>query len=170
LGLIGIETERQTMIRSISGPWAGALALGVLFFSFGTGPASAGGSAPKAILEDIFGQMDAMCGGDGQGPSYDLEAIAKAYFTPPLIEIVTRDYEQPGALGFDPLVDAQDCQTSDLKLSIVASGETTATGRATFKNMGEDRVIDLQMVKQASGWQVSDIVYGHRSFSLKSEF
>lgn len=147
----------------------GLLSAGMVAF-FGAGAANAGGSDPKAILDDIFGQMDAMCGGDGQGAPYDLNAIAKTYFTPPLVEIVTRDYEQPGALGFDPLVDAQDCKTSDLKLAIVAGGDTTATGRATFKNMGEDRVVDLQMVKSGAEWQVSDIVYRHRAFSLKAAF
>ncbi len=156
------------MIRSYPGRRAAAVAFCAVLACFGSGTANAGGSDPKAILDDIFGQMSAMCGGDGQGPSYDLEAIARTYFTPALVAIITRDYEQPCALGFDPLVDAQDCKTSDLKLAMVAGGDTTATGRATFKNMGEERVIDLVMTKSGSDWQVSDIVYRHRPFSLKA--
>lgn len=146
-----------------------ALLLLPTFFGAFSPHARAGGSDPQVVLDEIYGQVDAMCGGDGNGPAYDLETIAKTYFTPPLIEIMTRDYEQPGALGFDPLVDAQDCKITDLDLSIVESGETAATGRATFKNMGEARVIDLVMAKQGSAWKVTDVVYHHRAFSLKAE-
>jgi hypothetical protein len=132
-------------------------------------PARAGGSDPKAVLDDIFGQMNAMCGGNGDGPAYDLEAIAKKYFAPLLVKIVTRDYEQPGALGFDILVDGQDCKTSDLKLDIIGGGGSTSIGRATFKNMGEERIIDLHMTNAGGDWTVADVVYRHRPFSLKAQ-
>jgi hypothetical protein len=85
-------------------------------------PARAGGSDPKAVLDDLFGQMNSMCGGNGDGPAYDLDALAKKYFVPALVKIITRDYEQPGALGFDILIDGQDCKTSDLKLDIIGGG------------------------------------------------
>lgn len=129
-------------------------------------PALASSDSPRALLDEIFGHVDTMCGGDGDGPAYDIYEIAKAHFTPAL----EKTFEAAmGAdnLGFDFLVDAQDCKTSDLKLSIVSQGDATATGRATFKNMGEERVIDLIMVKSGADWKVDDIAYGHRQFSLK---
>jgi hypothetical protein len=145
------------------------LMVAVLLVAGVAGPARAGGGDPKAVLDDIFGQMNTMCGGNGDGPAYDLEAIAKKYFVPALVKIVTRDYEQPGALGFDILVDGQDCKTSDLKLDIIGGGGSTSIGRATFKNMGEERVIDLHMTNAGGDWMVADVVYRHRPFSLKAQ-
>ena len=145
------------------------LMIAVLIAAGAANPARAGGSDPKAVLDDLFGQMNSMCGGNGDGPAYDLDALAKKYFVPALVKIITRDYEQPGALGFDILIDGQDCKTSDLNLSIVGGGGNTSIGRATFKNFGEERVIDLLMTNAGGDWMVTDVVYRHRPFSLKAQ-
>lgn len=145
------------------------LVVAVLLAAGAANPARAGGSDPKAVLDDLFGQMNSMCGGNGDGPAYDLDALAKKYFVPALVKIITRDYEQPGALGFDILIDGQDCKTSDLNLSIVGGGGNTSIGRATFKNFGEERVIDLLMTNAGGDWMVTDVVYRHRPFSLKAQ-
>ncbi len=130
-------------------------------------PATAGGSDPQVVLDEIYGQVDAMCGGDGQGHAYDIYVIADDYFTPDLAKTFAKAMEA-GDLDFDVLTDAQDCKVSDLKLEVVKSEPETAVGRATFKNMGEDRVIDLLMVKSGDDWMVDDIVYRHRTFSLRA--
>ena len=145
------------------------LMIAVLIAAGAANPARAGGSDPKAVLDDLFGQMNSMCGGNGDGPAYDLDALAKKYFVPALVKIITRDYEQPGALGFDILIDGQDCKTSDLNLSVVGGGGNTSIGRATFKNFGEERVIDLLMTNAGGDWMVTDVVYRHRPFSLKAQ-
>ena len=145
------------------------LVVSVLLAAGAADPTRAGGSDPKAVLDDLFGQMNSMCGGNGDGPAYDLDALAKKYFVPALVKIITRDYEQPGALGFDILIDGQDCKTSDLNLSIVGGGGNTSIGRATFKNFGEERVIDLLMTNAGGDWMVTDVVYRHRPFSLKAQ-
>src|SRR5262249_25632619 len=93
-------------------------------------PALASSDSPRALADEIFGQVDAMCGGDGNGPAYDLYEIAKAHFTPAL-EKTFETAMGSDDFGFDVLIDAQDCKTSDLKLSIVSQGDATATGRAT---------------------------------------
>ena len=145
------------------------LMIAALIAAGASNPARAGGSDPKAVLDDLFGQMNSMCGGNGDGPAYDLDALAKKYFVPALVKIITRDYEQPGALGFDILIDGQDCKTRDLNLSIVGGGGNTSIGRATFKNFGEERVIDLLMTNAGGDWMVTDVVYRHRPFSLKAQ-
>ena len=129
-------------------------------------PASAGGSDPEVVFDEIFQQVDGMCGGDGNGPAYDIYEIAKTYFAPNLAKPFEAAMES-GNLGFDVLVDGQDCKTTDLELTMIESGDTSAKGRATFKNMGEARVIDLVMTKSGDTWKVSDIVYQHRPFSLR---
>lgn len=128
--------------------------------------ALAGGSDPEVVLDEIFGQVDAMCGGDGQGAPYDIYAISEAYFTPELAQTFEKGMES-GELQFDILVDGQDCKTTGLALEVVDTDGDIAVGRAVFKNFGEDRVIDLHMSKAGDTWLVSDIVYQHRPFSLK---
>ncbi|MGE0023924.1 MAG: hypothetical protein AB7S70_09870 [Hyphomicrobium sp.] len=142
-----------------------ALLLAVL--SLGALPARADEDSPRAVIDDIYGQVNAMCGGDGNGPAYDITEIAKAHFTPALKATfeASMDSEE---LGFDILVDAQDCKTTDLTLSILDSADTSAKARATFKNMGAERVVDLEMTKIGEAWKVSDVAYGHRPFSLKA--
>ncbi|MCC7252883.1 hypothetical protein [Hyphomicrobium sp.] len=117
------------------------------------------------MLDEIFGQMDAICGGDGNGPAYDLYAISKTYFTQEL-EKIFENAMASDDFGFDILIDAQDCRTTDFDLAIVDGSDGSATGRATFKNMGEERIIDLVMTKSGEEWKVSDVVYRHRPFSL----
>jgi len=135
----------------------------------GGGPATAGGSDPKTILDDIFGQVDTMCGGNGDGPAYDIAEIAKTYFAPPLAKKVA-EAADTDAIDFDFLVDGQDCKVTGLELKIVGGSDTTSVGRATFENMSEPRVIDLEMAKAGTEWQVTNIVYRHRDFSLKDAF
>ncbi len=127
-------------------------------------PAKAGGSDPQVVLDEIYGQVDAMCGGDGNGPAYDILAIAAQYFAPDLAKTIDADSE----LGFDVLVDGQDCRVSALDLSVVENTGHTTTGRAEFQNFGERRSIDLKMAKRGEAWEVTDIVYRHRPFSLRA--
>jgi len=142
-------------------------ALLLAMLSLGSLPARAGEDSPRAVIDDIFGQVNAMCGGDGNGPAYDLTEIAKAHFAPSL-ETTFETFMSSDAFGFDLWTDAQDCKTTDLTLSILESAETSAKTRATFKNMGEGRIVDLEMTKTGDAWKVSDVVYRHRPFSLKA--
>lgn len=151
---------------SASGAFCAAL---VVIVSVFPAPAAAGGSDPQIVLDEIYGLVAEMCGGDGQGAAYNIEAIAKSYFTPALAKKITSGLAS-GDLDYDVLVDGNDCKVTDLDLTIVGGGSTTAIARASFKNFGEDRVVDLQMVKSGNDWQVADIVYRHRAFSLKSAF
>jgi hypothetical protein len=152
------------MLGDRPGSRIGALAL--LAVLLGAGSAFAGGSDPEVVLDEIYGQVDAMCGGEGQGPGYDIYAIAEIYFAPDLAQPFEKAMES-GDLGFDVLIDGQDCRISDLQLEVVDTDGDVAVGRAMFKNMGEDRIIDLQMRKAGEAWKVSDIVYQHRPFSLR---
>jgi hypothetical protein len=143
--------------------------LPILSAFFGAERATAGGSDPQIVLDEIYGQVAEMCGENAQGAAYDIEAIAKTYFTPALAKKLSSALAS-GDLDYDVLVDGNDCKVSELDLTIVGGGNSTAVARASFKNFGDDRVVDLQMVKSESDWQVADIVYRHRKFSLRSAF
>ena len=148
----------MTVMKSV------AATLVVLFPVLLAAEAHARAESPKAVLQEIYGQVDAMCGGDGNGPAYDILAIAAQYFAPDLAKTIDADSE----LGFDVLVDGQDCKVSALDLSVVENTGRTATGRAEFQNFGERRSIDLKMAKRGEAWEVTDIVYRHRPFSLRA--
>jgi len=132
-------------------------------------PAFAGGSDPQIILDDIYGQVSEMCGGDADGPPYDFVAIAKKYFTPQLSKKIEKASDD-NAIDFDVLVDGQDCKLTELDLTVLDDTGKTAIGRAEFKNMGAERIVDLHMAKSGSSWEVTDITYRHRKFSLKTAF
>lgn len=128
--------------------------------------ATAGGSDPQIVLDEIYGQVAEMCTGDG-GPAYNFVAIAKTYFTPELAKKVSKASDD-NKLDFDVLVDGNDCKVTELDLRVVGGGDKTAIGQAEFKNFDEERTIDLMMSKIGNDWQVTDIVYRHRPFSLKA--
>ncbi len=145
-----------------------ALISGLTVLQF-THAALAGGSDPQIVLDEIYGQVAEMCSADGNGPAYDFTAIAKTYFTPELAKKVVKA-SNDNRLDFDVLVDGNDCKVTELDLRVVEDSADAAIGRAEFKNFDEERTVDLVMKKTGSEWQVADIVYRHRPFSLKAAF
>jgi len=132
-----------------------------------SGGARAGGSDPQIVLDEIYGQVAEACSGLGETEAYDLVAIGTAYFEPSLARKVAKASED-GSLDFDVLVDGQDCHVTALDLQVLDETATSAIGRAEFQNFGEPRTVDLVMAKTGGTWTVTDIVYRHRSFSLKT--
>ena len=127
------------------------------------------GDGPQPVADEIFGQVKKGCGNDETPAAYDLNVIAKTYFEAGLAAKLAKSQEDL-SLEFDPLVDGQDCKIKDIKTSVVAETNTAATVRATFKNFKESRIVDLVMSRASDGhWQVDDITYGHREFSLRKE-
>ena len=151
----------MTVMKSV------AATLVVLFPVLLAAEAHARAESPKAVLQEIYGQVDAMCGGDGNGPAYDIVGIANTYFEPTLAKKVGK-ISDGGPFDFDFLVDAQDCQVTALDLSVVDDNGSTATGHAEFQNFGERRSIDLKMAKHGETLEVTDVVYRHRPFSLRA--
>ncbi len=143
-----------------------ALLLAILPMMLAVG-ARASGSDPQIVLDEIYGQVAEACSGIGEAQAYDLAVIANGYFEPSLARSVAKALGD-GGLDFDVLVDGQDCHVTNLDLQVVDETATTAVGRAEFQNYGERRSIDLVMAKTGGDWKVTDIVYRHRDFSLKS--
>lgn len=72
-------------------------------------------------------------------------------------------------LGFDVLIDGQDCKVADVRTTTVSEDAGKATVRVDFTNFEEKRAVDLVMTKIGPAWKVDDVVYGHREFSLRKE-
>lgn len=127
--------------------------------------ARAAATDPQIVLDEVYGQVAETCSGDATGAPYDLVAIANTYFAPALAKTVIKA-SLDGSLGFDVLVDAQDCKMTALDLRVVEQDKKSAIGRAEFQNFGEPRTIDLLMAKAGGKWKITDVVYRHRPFSL----
>lgn len=84
-------------------------------------------------------------------------ALAARYAT--LADLQTRN-DDP-ILDFDPIVGGQDWTISDL--SFTEKAGASATNRivtATFKNNGEDRTIQFDMIEENGAWKVDNISAG----------
>ena len=126
----------------------------------------------KDVARDIYRQVERACEDRSREP-YNLATIAEQHFVADLKESLDRAYRDQ-ALGFDILIDGQDCQIRDVDLDEAGDdddddrrGETIV--RAEFKNFCEKRRIDLVMVREGGRWMVADIVYRHREWSLRQE-
>jgi hypothetical protein len=123
---------------------------------------------PNGILEQIFEKVQAACKEGEQGAPYDANEMAKQFFSSELAAKFAQATED-ATLDFDVFTDAQDCAVTGMQLAVTEEEGDRATGRATFENMGEPRVVDLVMSKAGADWKVVDIVYGHRKFSLDQQ-
>jgi|TARA_R110002126_G_scaffold98508_3_gene229086 hypothetical protein len=63
-----------------------------------------------------------------------------------------------GALGFDPYIDAQDFELSALRIDTPAISGGYATVVVTFSNFGARRSLSYELVQEADGWKIDDVV------------
>jgi hypothetical protein len=133
----------------------------LLLVSFAVLPAPARADADaQKFLEAIYKRYV------GQNtPGVDLgnnEALL-GYFTPELAALISADAEQAQksdevpALDGDPFVGAQDWDIKDIKVTVKDTGPGKALGLASFTNMGEKQVVELDLKKLPQGWRIDEI-------------
>lgn len=117
--------------------------------------------APDALVKDLYKQHDAE-----KSPFFQSSdrALVDRYFEKTLADTIWNEAIEPkdgvGALGADPLYDAQD---TDIKKFAV--GKPQITGDAaevvvTFENFKKPTKFTYLLVKQNGDWKISDIKYG----------
>lgn len=97
-----------------------------------------------------------------QNPKPFLDA---APLTPELRDMMKTAQEQAHERGeptavvdFDPIIDGQDWELSDLTVELVEPAQDdSAQVRARFKNMGEDVSLTYDLVRQGGGWRIDNI-------------
>ncbi len=62
-----------------------------------------------------------------------------------------------GRLDFDPYIDGQDYQITDLKIGDATVTGTTAKAEVTFKNFDSAEDLTFTLVKEAYGWKIDDV-------------
>ena len=124
---------------------------------------------PKALLEALYSPYS-------QGDSFDWDKWDESVFrSAHLNELFEKDAaETPegmvGRLDFDPYIDGQDYQITELKIGEAAIEGDTAKVEVTFKNFDTPDALTFTLVKEADGWKVDDVVNSNKDFpySLKA--
>ena len=130
-----------------------ALALGITPFDAGAQ------TTPQSLLEEIYRPYLTQ---DFKGQSY---TQVNRFFAPDLARAIERDVRdaqrrmEVPALDGDPFIDAQDFEIAAFNIAVrdVAAGKAGAT--VAFKNFGEDKRVELDLVKLKVGWRVADVKF-----------
>ena len=69
-----------------------------------------------------------------------------------------------GRLDFDPYIDGQDYQITDLKIGDATVTGTTAKAEVTFKNFDSAEDLTFTLVKEADGWKIDDVSSSNKDY------
>ncbi len=119
------------------------------------------GDPPEKLVAELYKAHDAQ-----KGPFFQKDrARIDKYFTKQLGDLVYRDATAPedgiGAIGSDPLYDAQDVEIKNFAVGNGVVDGAKATVNVTFSNFGEKKTVVFSLVDTAGAWRISDIKYLH---------
>ena len=122
---------------------------------------------PVMLVQDLYSQFK----GDCSPEAPDLELL-RAMAAPELAYLLDREMacQSQGEIckyDFSVIVDGQDCQLSDLALSLTRKSEKHVTVTALFKNMGQPSEVAYDFSRGTGVWQLMDVrVAGEPAVSL----
>ena len=123
---------------------------------------------PRALLEALYAPY-------GQGDSFDWTVWDETQFrSAHLNELIRKDAieagDQMGRLDFDPYINGQDYQVTDLVIGDARIDGDKATEEVTFRNFDRPQAMTFTLVKEADGWKIDDMVSADKDFpySLKA--
>ena len=105
---------------------------------------------------------------DGKGSPLDSDAAVKRYFEPRLAALIIRDRNKAAKRGdvstleMDPFIDAQDWDISAVDVAVRDTGAEKASATVSFKNLGKQTTVVLELVKLRDGWRIADINWGRK--------
>ncbi len=102
---------------------------------------------------------------DRNGVALDSNAAVRRYFEPTLAALIVKDRKQAarrgevGLLDFDPFVDGQDWEISDLDIVVADAGPGKARATVKFKNVDKPSVVTLELVKIGKAWKIGNVTW-----------
>lgn len=99
------------------------------------------------------------------GLALDSDAKVRRYFEPSLAALILKDRKaaarrgEVGTLDFDPFVDAQDWEISDLAVAVEDAGPGNARATVKFKNADQPSIVALELVKTGNAWKISNVTW-----------
>ena len=117
---------------------------------------------PDSTVADLYKQHDAK-----KSPFYQTKdrASVDKYFTKATADLIWKDAKSSeseggvGALGADPLYDAQDTDIKNFKVGQAEIKDKSANVPVTFENFGKKQTINFALVKENDAWKIEDIKY-----------
>lgn len=119
-------------------------------------------TAPDALVADMYKQHDAQ-----KSPFYqnkDRKLVDK-YFAKATADMIWKDAKESaddggvGALGADPLYNAQDTEIKNFKVGQADIKGEKATVPVTFENFGKKYTFNYTLAKEDDNWKIEDIKY-----------
>jgi len=123
---------------------------------------------PRALIEALYAPYSK--GDDFDWSTWD-ESVLRSKALNTLFDADAREAgDDMGRLDFDPYVDGQDYQLSDLKIGDAAITGDTAEVEVTFKNLDSAEDLRYTLVQEADGWKIDDVSSDNKDFpySLKA--
>lgn len=132
-----------------------------LFIAAGALASLAQTTTPSALVADLYKQHDAQKSPFFQEKS---RALVEKYFTKSTAALIWKDAttrgNDIGALGADPLYDAQDVEIKGFTVGKAVITGDKATVAVKFTNFGEKKTINFSLIKEGTAWKIQDIDYG----------
>ena len=131
--------------------------------------APAAGSAPDAVVRDIYKhyletEPERLIPFD-----YTAPATTNAYFDPGLAKLLVAEGKRTELrLDFDPFVDGQDFEIDKVSFTITAQSAKEATVTARFLNFDEPKLITYKLVMTGEGWRIADVQWGGARATLRA--
>ncbi|MDI1312391.1 DUF3828 domain-containing protein [Prosthecobacter sp.] len=98
-------------------------------------------------------------------------ALVNHYFSKELGDLIWKDTidskGEVGALGADPLYDAQDTEIKEFVINKAKTEDGKTTVLVTFVNFEEKQRLTYHFVQQGGAWKISDIQYSSGYALLK---
>ncbi|HLL75691.1 MAG TPA: DUF3828 domain-containing protein [Pyrinomonadaceae bacterium] len=116
---------------------------------------------PEAFVSNIYKEHDA-----DRSPFFQTEDRARVdrYFDKALADLIWKDAVESkgevGALGADPLYNAQDTEIKNFSTRTVKQEDGKAEVAATFDNFGQKQRIVYRLVSVGADWKIAEIDYG----------
>jgi uncharacterized protein DUF3828 len=128
----------------------------------GAAPLAAADSSAHDFVAAIYATYVSK---DRNGLALDSDAKVRRYFEPSLAALILKDRKQAarrgevGVLDFDPFVDAQDWEISDLAVAVEDAGSAKARATVKFKNSNKPSVVTLELMKIGKAWKISNVTW-----------
>ena len=119
--------------------------------------------SPDAVVANLYKQHKK------RSPFFQTRsrALLDEFFDKKLAGLIWKDAVtskgEVGALGADPLYNAQDTDIKNFVIHKPAYREGMAEVVVSFENFGEKQSIVFELVSQKTGWKISNIKYGQGS-------
>lgn len=109
-------------------------------------------SDPRAVIETLYA---------GYGSAYDFPPRQAPLLSDRLNGLYEQDAKEAagemGRIDFDPFVNGQDYQLSNLEIGEPYYAGGKATVRVRFENMGMPNEVGVLLVEEGGGWKIDDV-------------